>query len=194
MNYLGHLFLSGPDPAILLGNFIGDFIKPKDLGFLTKEVQLGVEVHRKIDTYTDRHKDFRLGVSRLRSQHQKYAPVVLDILYDHLLALHWNELSDQSLEDFCAWVYQVFEEQQFELPPKTNAQVEGLLKHKYLESYGSIKGLDYVLTRMDKRAHFPSNFIKGRTDLYQNMELFTNEFKRFIIDVKAYCEQEIARE
>ncbi|MFW6268359.1 MAG: ACP phosphodiesterase, partial [Marinilabiliaceae bacterium] len=27
MNYLAHLYLSGDDPEILMGNFIGDYVK-----------------------------------------------------------------------------------------------------------------------------------------------------------------------
>jgi acyl carrier protein phosphodiesterase len=55
MNYLAHLALSYPVTDLVVGNFIGDHIRNKDLDKFTREVQLGVEMHRSIDNFTDTH-------------------------------------------------------------------------------------------------------------------------------------------
>ena len=55
MNYLAHACLSFGKPAYLVGNFLGDFVKNKDLEQLTPEVVLGVKLHRTIDVFTDTH-------------------------------------------------------------------------------------------------------------------------------------------
>jgi len=55
MNYLANLALSYPATGLVVGNFMVDHIRNKDLDTFTKEVQLGVEMHRIIDTFTDTH-------------------------------------------------------------------------------------------------------------------------------------------
>ena len=55
MNFLSHLYLSGDSEGLILGNFIADGVKGSNLGHFEKEVQRGILLHRKIDTFTDTH-------------------------------------------------------------------------------------------------------------------------------------------
>ncbi|MEL7021319.1 MAG: DUF479 domain-containing protein, partial [Bacteroidota bacterium] len=84
MNFLAHLFLSCNDESLLIGNFIADAIRNRDLKQYSKAIQSGVLLHRKIDSYTDNHPIIRKGTKRLRPQHRKYAAVVIDVFYDYL--------------------------------------------------------------------------------------------------------------
>ena len=42
MNYLAHLLLSGDEEDLMIGNFVADFIKNKDLPHFTEGVQKGI--------------------------------------------------------------------------------------------------------------------------------------------------------
>ena len=53
MNYLAHLFLSGDDEELLIGNFIGDSVKGNDVDDFREGVKGGILLHRSIDSYTD---------------------------------------------------------------------------------------------------------------------------------------------
>ena len=179
MNYLAHLFLSGDDREIRIGNFIGDVIKSSDFKALPKKIHDGVKLHRKIDSFTDRHPVFISGVKRLRKTHGKYAPVLLDILYDHLLALHFHRYANTSLGSFSAKVYNELETVVIPLPFKAKRLIHSLTSYKYLEEYQSQDGLRRVLARMDKRAKFPSKFVNGIDDLIIHHESFNEEFHIF---------------
>lgn len=83
MNYMAHIYLSHGKEEQLLGNFIADFVGNKDLVNYGKKVIEGIMLHRKIDSFTDNHDIVRKGTKRLRSIQGKYAPVVIDIIYDY---------------------------------------------------------------------------------------------------------------
>ena len=53
MNYLAHIYLSGTDEKTLVGNFIGDFIKGNKYASYPVDIQNGILLHRKIDSFTD---------------------------------------------------------------------------------------------------------------------------------------------
>ena len=56
MNYLAHFFLAYPDPELMAGGYLGDFVKGtlKDADF-SPGVTLGIKLHRAIDAFTDSH-------------------------------------------------------------------------------------------------------------------------------------------
>ena len=54
MNFLAHIYLSGNNSKIMVGNFIGDFVKGRNLlEQFEPEIAKGIELHRAIDEYTD---------------------------------------------------------------------------------------------------------------------------------------------
>lgn len=55
MNYLAHLHLGGPQPAQLLGSLYGDFVKGRLQGQWPDEIERAIQLHRRIDAFTDSH-------------------------------------------------------------------------------------------------------------------------------------------
>ena len=55
MNYLAHVYLSGSDEFLCIGNFIGDHVKGKAYFDYPETIQNGILLHRKIDYFTDQH-------------------------------------------------------------------------------------------------------------------------------------------
>ena len=55
MNFLAHVYLSGSNIHLAVGNLIADRVKGKNIELLAPEIQEGVLLHRAIDTYTDQH-------------------------------------------------------------------------------------------------------------------------------------------
>mgnify|MGYP000161708143 CR=1 FL=1 len=191
MNFLAHLFLSGEDEDIIVGNMIADFIRNKEVAGFSPEVQKGIHLHRLIDSYTDNHEEVRKGTSRLRPHHRKYAPVVIDLFYDYLLAKNWDTYSNISLNDFCQNMYQVLNKRMEEMPLKLKERLPGMIESNWLVKYGTFDGLHYVLEMMDRRTKFPSNFTSGIGDLKVGMEDFNREFNTFFPDVFTYVENRL---
>ena len=55
MNFLAHIYLSGDNDLITIGNFMADGIKGKRYLKFPPDIQKGIILHRAIDTFTDAH-------------------------------------------------------------------------------------------------------------------------------------------
>ena len=116
MNFLAHIYLSGNNKLVTIGNFIADGIKGKDYKNYPKEVQIGILLHRQIDSYTDSHETVRKSTKRLHEKYGHYSGVIVDILYDHFLAKNWTKYSDIPLSDYVEDFYVSLEEHFHLLP------------------------------------------------------------------------------
>ena len=100
MNILGHCLLSGDNPHLLIGNFIADGLPRSKWSKLPASIQKGVRLHHFIDTFTDSHPKTEELIASLRPSQGKYAPVVSDLLIDHVLARDWDRYASIPLPDF----------------------------------------------------------------------------------------------
>lgn len=183
MNFLAHLFLSCDNDDLMIGNMIADFIRNREVKNYSKEVQKGIKLHRQIDHFTDHHPIVRLGAHRLQANHGKYAPVVIDIFYDHLLAKNWERYDDESLNAFTKRAYRVLTDRKAEIPPKLSKQLPDMIERNWLEQYKSEAGMQYVFELMDLRTSFPSNFSSAMDDLLGDYKQFEDEFNQFFPEV-----------
>lgn len=184
MNYLAHLFLSCQDEDLVIGNFIADSIRNKEVASFSLGIQQGINLHRKIDSYTDTHPIVRQGTRRLHPYHHKYAPVVIDIFFDNLLAHNWDRYSVEPLPVFAQRMYHILTERQLDLPLKMQKYVPNMIANDWLQKYGTTEGLQYTFERMDQRTKFPSNFKNAVSHLQADFELFNEEFNLFFPDVQ----------
>ncbi len=58
MNFLAHIYLSGDNDLMKIGNFMADGIHGKNLENFPLDIQKGIILHRFIDTFTDAHPIF----------------------------------------------------------------------------------------------------------------------------------------
>ena len=184
MNYLAHLFLSCQDDDLVIGNFIADSIRNKEVATYPLSIQQGIFLHRQIDSYTDTHPIVLQGTRRLYANHRKYAPVVIDIFYDNLLANNWKRYSNEPLAAFAERMYQLLIDRKNDLPLKMQKYVYGMIENNWLLSYGTMAGLQYAFERLDKRTKFKSNFVNAVKDLQKDYDLFNEEFNLFFPDVQ----------
>ncbi len=190
MNYLAHAFLSCGDGDLLLGNFIADYIRKNEDVNYSKRIREGIELHRKIDFYTDNHDIVRQGTKRLHKRHHKYAPVVIDILYDYLLSTNWNKYSGEELQDFANGVYEVFQDNKELLPDTLKGKIDKMIGENFLLLYTTKEGLAKSMNYMDRRTKFPSNFKDALLDLEEHEEAFHREFNQFFPDVINYIDEQ----
>ena len=69
MNYLAHVYLSGTNDLLKIGNFMADSIKGNSYNLFDQELRKGILLHRHIDSFTDAHPIYRKSKHRL---HEKY--------------------------------------------------------------------------------------------------------------------------
>ena len=100
MNYLAHLALAYPNTGLVVGNFIGDHVRNKDLPTFSSAIQAGIAMHRSIDSFTDKH-DVTIALRQLLfATHRHLARVLVDVYYDHFLACYWKKFHPLPLNSF----------------------------------------------------------------------------------------------
>lgn len=105
MNFLAHCVLAQPGDGFLAGGVLGDFVKGPIPAALPLELRAGIRLHRRIDSYSNRLDAMRASLARFPPALRRPAPVLLDIVADHCLALAWPRFGSGSVEAFSATVY-----------------------------------------------------------------------------------------
>lgn len=190
MNFLAHLYLSGADEQRMIGNFIADHVRGSSINQLPPDIRHGVQLHRKIDHYTDHHPVVAETKSRLRPVVGKYAPVVADIFYDHFLARNWNRFSDTPLEAFAGSFYKLISRHDEWIPERTKRMLSFMIPGNWLVSYAEIEGIERVLKGMSRRAAFVNDMDMGGLELKKNYNDYQDEFNRFFPDLIRFTESE----
>ena len=157
MNFLAHLYLSGSDQSIMIGNFIADSVKGKEVLQYSSEIQKGIQLHRFIDQYTDTHDIIHEAKQIIAPYFGKYNAVVLDIYMDHFLAKDWTSYSSVKLNEFASVVYKILQEEINTLPQRVQELLPYMIRQDWLSNYANFEGIDKVFRGMSKRASFESH-------------------------------------
>lgn len=78
-------------------NLFGDFVKGKNLDYLSESVKRGVVLHRSIDSYIDTHPDVKLLMGKLSPELPKVSGIAIDLYFDHFLSVHWDKFHEKPL-------------------------------------------------------------------------------------------------
>lgn len=189
MNFLAHAFLSGNEPELLLGNFIADSVKGKQIELYTPAVAKGIRLHRLIDTYTDTHEIVGETKARLRPKYRKFAPVIADMFYDHFLASSFEKYSSEPLHAYTQHVYAIVHESFDMLPERMQHILPHMMQHDWLKGYAQLEGIDRALTGMSRRATFVSGMETAVEELQENYALYAAEFEAFFPELVKYVEE-----
>ena len=191
MNFLAHIYLSGNNDLIKIGNFMADGIHGKNFDFFPLEIQKGIILHRAIDTFTDAHPIFRQSTKRLHPNYHHYSGIIVDIFYDHFLAKNWNKYSDEKLEDFTQRFYQSLRDNYNFLTEKTQKLLPTLMAQNWLLTYQTIEGIEFILEKMDQRMKRDSIMRFSITELRLFYPEFELEFTRFFEELIIHSNQKI---
>jgi acyl carrier protein phosphodiesterase len=184
MNFLAHIYLSGDNDNILIGNFIADHVKGKSIYTYPDEIKKGILLHRFIDTFTDSHPIVEESKARIRNTYHKYTPVIVDIFYDHLLAANWNNYHTENLEVYSGKVYKLLNDNIYILPERTQTMLKYMVAQNWLLKYATLEGTGRVLSGMSQRAKFPNAMNQSVIDLEKYYSFFKSEFELFFVELK----------
>ena len=183
MNFLGHIYLSGSNEEVLLGNFSGDFLKGRTHQKYPPDFQKGVKIHRAIDTYTDHHSSV-LKLNRLfYEKYHKYSGVIVDVAFDHMLGKTWALFSKRDLYEFIGEKHEILNRRIEETPLKVQKMIPSFIHKKWLETYQTVDGLELVYSRMALRTSLPAFSGFAVKTIRDNYNLFLDEFVLFFEDI-----------
>ena len=191
MNYLAHIYLSGNNNDLKIGNFIADSVKGKKFIKYPKGIQDGIILHRAIDTFTDIHPIFRQSSKRLFPNFRHYSGVIVDMFYDHFLAANWTEYSEVPLEIYTAEFYELLENNWGLLPRRVQGFYSYMLRDNWLVSYSTIPGLEKILTQMSHRTVDKIQLNPAIIELKEYYKSFEMEFREFFPEIENFTQQKI---
>lgn len=189
MNFLAHALLAGDTPALIVGGVIGDWIKGPLPGVLPDDLAKGVALHRAIDSYVEFQPAFRRSRSRVSVNRRRYAGVLVDVFYDHLLARNWATVHHRPLDEYCETVYQSIKDRLSELPISSQPGLTLMAKEDWLTSYAQIEGIADVLARMSRRARQPNPLANGEQEFLADVDGYTSDFHEWFDDTRKFCQR-----
>lgn len=189
MNYLAHLYLSGNDEELMLGNFIADAVKGKQAANYSSGIARGIYLHRFIDSFTDMHPIVAETKARLREKYKKYAPVVADLYYDHYLAVKFEHYSAEPLVGYTQRTYRLINSHLPNLPAKVQHFFPYMMQQNWLLGYAQVEGITRALAGLSRRTSFESGMETAGEELTLNYNLYQQEFEAFFPELIKYVEE-----
>ncbi|MCY7259112.1 ACP phosphodiesterase [Pseudomonas protegens] len=188
MNYLAHLHLGGQRPGQLLGSLYGDFVKGRLQGQFAPEVEAAIQLHRRIDTYTDSHPLVMAALSRFSLTRRRYAGIVIDVFFDHCLARDWAHYADRPLPLFTAEVYRVLAAEP-QLPARLAQIAPYMAADDWLGSYRDFAVLEQVLRGIARRLSRPEELTAAMIELERLYQPLSEDFRAFYPQLQAFAAQ-----
>ncbi len=150
MNWLAHIFLSEAHIEYQHGNLLADLLKGKGWDGVGRQFEAGLEMHRRIDRFTDSHPRVRQSKSRL-AKRGYLKGVVIDITYDHLLARNWRRFSNRPIKEFIETFHRRSGKILSRYPDEPRHFLSRLLETGHLFDYSEFTGINRALQRIDQR-------------------------------------------
>ncbi|MGB1269259.1 MAG: ACP phosphodiesterase [Flavobacteriaceae bacterium] len=191
MNFLAHIYLSGNDDSLKIGNFIADSIRGNKYLNYPEEIQKGIILHRHIDTFTDSHPIVKISKKRLYKNYSHYSSVIVDIYYDHFLAKNWSDYSTEPLESYVNQFYELLKHEFDMLPTPVKKMYPHMVNDNWLNSYATIEGITKVLEGMNHRTKNKSKMNLAVNELQEFYLDFEKEFTDFFKELMLFVEQEL---
>lgn len=191
MNFLAHIYLSGDNDQVKIGNFIADSVRGKKYQNYPTEIRQGILLHRAIDTFTDSHKTVKQSTKRLHSNYHHYSGVIVDILYDHFLAKNWLNYCNKPLDEYTLEFYNLLNNNYDILPERVKGMIPHMVADNWLLSYASIEGISKVLFQMNKRTKNKSRMNFAVIELEAFYDEFESEFTSFFDELIVFSNQKL---
>jgi acyl carrier protein phosphodiesterase len=196
MNYLIHFFLAGNDVELRLGNLLGDYVKGRVERFehpgLTDRLRVGIQMHRTIDAFSDRHPAVHRSKRILSAQYGRLSGVIVDLFYDHVLARRWSEHHPRPLEDYTQEIYRTLKANLHRLPPAVHPLVASMSRGDWLGSYASQRGIDRALQGMAQRRPVAAEIGTAGRVLTDHFDRFSADFDEFLPELSERCAEFLA--
>lgn len=169
---------------------LGDFVKGKPSEGWDASVRAAILKHRAIDRFTDQHPTVVSSRMLVHPDRRRFAGILVDIFYDHFLAVHWQRYHATPLAEFTREIYNVLLLQHASFPPRLQRMLPWMASQDWLASYAEIESIDAALTGMARRLRFPERgqgLKTGVTELKQNYAQYEAHFLAFFPDLRAFA-------
>ena len=189
VNHLAHVLLAGADADVVLGSLLGDFWRGAPDPRWPDALRDGVMLHRRIDVYTDNHPDVADARALFAPPWRRYAGILLDIYFDHVLARDWTRLGSGSLEDFSAAVGALLRAHEGWLPADLNRFARYFRAHGLFAAYANRAVIERVLAGVGGRLRHANPLADAGPQLWSRASALDALFESFYPQLVAHALQ-----
>lgn len=186
MNYLLHLYLSDPEPHCLLGNLMGDFVKGRLDPTLPPGILKGLRQHRSLDRFAHTCPAFVRSRDRIDPAFGLYRGILVDLFYDHALALNWDSYCAIPLEHFASDIYSIMESHRDQLPDPLRRYAPRMIADNWLVRYREPEAIERAINRVAARHRRPLALAGAMGQLVLNRGGFEQDCGQFIEMAKGF--------
>ena len=191
MNFLAHAVLSMNDPEILTGNMISDHVKGRKQYDFSPGIQRGIRLHRAIDQYTDLHPITKDAKVILYPAAGSYAGPLIDIVYDHFLALDDNEEPNSGWHAFSQSVYAELNARNSQLPASFQKLLPYMTEYNWLVNYRHLQQIEQSFHGLARRAKYFTASREAFDLLQENYAQFQQHYSLFFPDLKKFVVRQL---
>jgi acyl carrier protein phosphodiesterase len=191
MNILAHALVAAGNDDLMLGSMIGDFVHGPVPQGLRPGLEAGIRLHRAVDIYTDDHPVVRELRGTFVAPFRRFAGIILDVWFDHLLARDFARYSNESLAAFSDRVMALLAAHAHELPESMHGFVaymaRGGLPAGYAERAKIARAFAGIASRFAR-----ANPIADALDAIDaNADVIADGFAVFFPQLQAFARSEI---
>lgn len=191
MNYLAHIYLSGKNRQIQIGNFVGDAVKGKAYNSYPDFFRKGILLHRLIDSFADTHPAVKEAVSLGKPLFGRYSAAVTDIFFDHFLALGFPQYTGQKLTPYAHRFYIALIVNYRYLPPRFQHFIWHFILTDRLGRYASRQGIKQSLDIMTRYRKIAINPPEAIVFLDKHFHKLQSLFETFFPEVQDLCRRQL---
>ena len=194
MNFLAHLCLASADSDLMLGGLFGDFIRGRRaLRKFPEPVRQGIILHRYIDRCTDHSPVVKNLRPKFPREFRRYSGIIIDLAFDHELALNWWRYMPQSLERFDVETRDLIRDNTAMVPDGLSQFMRYADRHGLFAAYRDEDVILYALAGIGTRLS-RSNPLHRAAEIWPELALeFRSSFREFFpqiqSDVVAWCKR-----
>jgi len=187
MNYLAHAYLSFGDKEILAGNIFSDFIKGKKKFEFPHRIQLGIDLHRSIDQFTDDHSVTAKAKQFFKPAYGLYASAFVDVVYDHFLANDKNTFATDELELFADNIYKQLRLSEGLFPERFRVMFHYMELQNWLYNYRFQEGIFRSFGGLVRRAKYMDDPQPACDILMRYYDELSTCYNEFFPELKAFA-------
>ncbi|MGA1371553.1 MAG: ACP phosphodiesterase [Pseudomonadales bacterium] len=193
MNFLAHCLIPelaqpGIPDGVVVGGFLGDFLKGSVPATLPAALADGVRLHRRLDAFSNQHETIRLSCARLPTPLRRIAPVFVDLVADHLLARNWAAIYHQPLTGYTAQTYTRLERLGSYLPESARQFLEHAIRHDLFAAYADMETLNAAIRSVARRLGRPEAAELVQTAVADALPQLDADFRDYFPELVAHAD------
>jgi acyl carrier protein phosphodiesterase len=187
VNHLAHALLAGDEGGVLLGSLLGDFWRGAPDPAWPAGVRPGVLLHRNIDVYTDSHPVVTAARALFDPPWRRYAGILIDVYFDHVLARDWQRNGRESLDAFSARIATLLDAHRAWLPGDLNRFAGYFRAHGLFAAYARREVIEQVLAGIGTRLRHANTLRRAGPALWARAAELDAAFERFFPDLVQFA-------